>query len=327
MAHRESVAVIGGGSMGAALAHAAFVAGRPVTIWCPDRARAEALDERFRQAHGGTIAARVRVCSAVADTVRDAALVVVAVPSSAYRDAARALGALDIAGKVFVSSTKAFEPETRALLSRVLEREIGTAAVGVIAGANITPEIVAGRLTALVVAAESPDVIALAKTCLESEQLAVWSCRGRHSIEVVAALKNVVAIGVGMAIGLELGFNTRAIVFGCGLQEIVRLGAALGADPAAFMGVAGVGDLFLTASSPDSLNRRLGIALGRGARLADVLGELPEVPEGIGSVRACVELARRHGLDLPIAAAVAAILEGERAPSALEDACRRSGLG
>jgi glycerol-3-phosphate dehydrogenase (NAD(P)+) len=326
MANRESVAVIGSGSMGSTLAHATFVAGHPTTIWCADPARAEALDGRFQRGRAGNAADRVRVSTVMADTVRDAALIVVAVPSAEYRGAARALASLDIAGKVLLSSTKGFEPETRMLLSKVLEREIGAAAVGVIAGANITPEIVAGQLSALVVASESPEVGALAKACLESEQLRVWLCEDRNSVELVAALKNVVAIGVGIATGLELGFNARAIVFASGLKEIVTLGAALGADPAAFLGVAGVGDLFLTASSPDSLNRRLGVALGRGKRLADVVGELPEVPEGIGSVRACLDLARKHALDLPIAATVAAILEGALAPISLEAACRRSAL-
>ena len=118
--------------------------------------------------------------------------------------------------------------------------------------------------------------------------------------------------------------DARAIVFGCGLQEIIALGTALGAETGVFSGLAGVGDLYLTASSPDSLNRRLGIALGQGARLAEIVAALPEVPEGIGSVRACRALARQKGLHLPISEAVAAILEGERDASTLEAACREA---
>jgi glycerol-3-phosphate dehydrogenase (NAD(P)+) len=207
-------------------------------------------------------------------------------------------------------------------MSEILAKETGTAAVGVVAGANITPEIVSGDLTAIVVASRDSQVTTLAKHCLESPELRV-SCSGDLlSIELAAALKNVVAIGVGIAAGLGLGFNARSIVFACGLREIARLGAALGADPSVFAGVAGVGDLFLTVSSPDSLNGRLGVALGRSTALVEILADLPETPEGIGSVRACRALARRYDLHLPIAEAVAAILEGERGPEEIEAACR-----
>jgi glycerol-3-phosphate dehydrogenase (NAD(P)+) len=324
MGDRDKVAVIGGASMGAALAHAAAVAGSQATIWCAERDRARSLDERLSRSGPGDADGRVRVTTALDDAVRDAALVILAVPSAEYRHTARALAALDVAHAVLLSSTKAFEPQTRDLLSRVLQRETGATAVGVVAGANITPEILAGKLTAIVVAAESPGVGELAKRCLESEKLLVRPSLDRHSVEIVAALKNVVALGAGIAAGLELGFNARAIVLGCGLDEIILLGVALGADSRAFTGVVGVGDIFLTASSDDSLNRRLGIALGRGARLADVLRDLPEVPEGIASVRACVELAREHGLELPIAEAVASILDGRSEPASLEAACRRA---
>ncbi len=294
----EEVAVIGNGSMGIALAHAVATAGHRTVVRCPD--------------------------AMTADVVGDAALVIVAVPSTQFRETARGLGALGVFGKALLSSTKGFEPDTYLRMSEILAQETGAAAVGAIAGANITPEIVAGELTAIVVASHDSEVRALAKRCLESRQLRVGLDEDLLSIELTAALKNVVAVGVGIAAGLGLGFNARSIVFACGLREITILGAALGAEPGIFAGSAGAGDLFLTASSPDSLNRRLGVELGRGARLADIVGELPEVPEGIGSIRACRALARSHDFYLPIAEAVAAILEGERDATALEAACRET---
>ena len=263
----------------------------------------------------------------LADVVRDAALVIVTVPSTQFRETARTLGSLEVTSRTWLSATKGFERDTCLRMSEILAKEVGASAVGVVAGANITPEILADDFTAIVVASHDSDVCALAKRCLESRQLRVSCSDDVLSIELAAALKNVVAIGVGIAAGLELGFNARSIVFACGLREIALLGAALGAESRVFAGVTGAGDLFLTASSPDSLNRRLGVELGRGRTLADIVTELPETPEGIGSVRACRALARRHGLRLPIAEAVAAILEGERDPEAIETACREAPLG
>ena len=318
MRRGEKVAIIGNGSMGTALVHAAATAGNTVAIWC-DRGRPAAVAERFRSR---PLPATVEASDDLGEVIRDAALIVVAVPSGSQRDAARALGALGVDGRPLLSATKGFELGTLARMSEVLAEETGASAVGVIAGANITPEVVAGRLTAIVVAASSARARSLARRCLASEHLRVRVHDDLLSIEVAAALKNVVAIGVSIATGLELGFNARSIAFACGLEEIAKLGLALGADASAFFGLAGAGDLFLTSSSPDSLNRRLGIELGRGARLADVVAALPEVPEGIGSVRACRALARRHGLRLPVAEAVAAILEGEREAASFEAACR-----
>jgi glycerol-3-phosphate dehydrogenase (NAD(P)+) len=322
----EQVAVVGSGSMGTALAYAAATAGCHAALWCADAATAGIADERLRGAQTAEAAAQIRVSTALADVVADAPLVIVTVPSSQFRDTARALGELGIAGRALLSSTKGLEPDTFARMSEILAQETGAAGVGVIAGANITPELVAGRLSAVVVASHVPQVGDLAKGCLESPQLRVGLHEDLASIELAAALKNVVAVGVGIATGLDLGFNARAIVFSCGLQEIAALGAVLGAKPAVFAGLVGAGDLFLTASSPDALNRRLGIELGRGARLADIVAGLPEIPEGIASARACSALARRHGLNLPIAEAIAAIVDGTRKASALDAACREAPL-
>jgi len=317
------VAVIGGGSMGRALALAATAAGCEATLCFPDPA-ITGVDERTRS-FPGALGEIARVSAVMDEVVAGAVLVIMAVPSPHFRAAARSLAAHGIAGRPILSSTKGFEPVTHARMSEILAEETGSAALGAIAGANITPELVAGRLGGIVVASAAPEIGAIAKRCLESAQLRVWLDPDIVSIELAAALKNVVAIGVAIATGLELGFNAQSIVFGCGLREIAALGSALGADAGAFAGLAGAGDLFLTASSPDALNRRLGIELGRGACLADVLAGLPEIPEGIGSARACRALARRHGLRLPIAEAVAAILDGERQAAALADACREAG--
>ena len=314
------VAVIGGSSMGTALAHVAAKSGHSAALWCSDSASARQVAERFNGAGRGTDEAPVRVTHVIADVVRDAALVSLAVPSHQFRETARSLASLSMTDRALLSSTKGFEPASHDRMSEILAQETGAVAVGAIAGANITPDMLTGRLTTLVVASRVAEVGAAAKRCLESPQLRVRLEEDLLSIELAAALKNVVAVGVGIATGLDLGFNARSIVFACGLEEITALGVALGATPRAFAGLAGAGDLFLTASSPESLNRRLGIELGRGARLAEIVAQLPEVPEGIGSVRACRALARRHGVRLPIAEVVAAILEGECDARAIEAA-------
>ena len=313
---------LGAGSMGTALANAAAGAGRDVILWTSDAelARALAASRRHPRFTDWSLAPGLAVTTDLADAIAGAELVVVAVHSTEVRALAERLRPLLARHQVVLSATKGLELPTLYRMSEVLAEVAGAAIVGAIGGPNITSEIARRELSALVVAVADEPSRACAARWLETDRLRVRTSADLRSIELVAVLKNVVAIAVGIATGLELGYNARSMLLADGLAEIQRLGAQLGADPAAFAGMAGIADLYLTSTCPQSGNRRLGIELGRGRRLEEIAAELPEVPEGIGAVRGCRALARRHGLELPIADAVAQILDGELPAGRMQDA-------
>lgn len=325
----EPVAVVGDGSMGTTLAHVMASRGRPCRLWCADPAVADALQREHRHPARPRYALHpdLRATSSLDEAVDGAALVVVAVHSTRFRETARALGGLVEPGQVLLSATKGIELPSLLPMSSLLADETPARAVGALMGLNITPEIMEGQLSALLVASPSAQARALAAAALAGPCLPVEGTDDLRSHEWASVLKNVVAIAVGMAAGRGMGFNGQGLLVARGLAEIEALGARLGGEREAFRGMCGVGDLFLTASSPQSLNRRLGVELGGGAPLEAVLRGLPEVPEGIGAVRACRLLARREGLALPLAEATARVLEGEDDAGALERALMRDPPG
>ena len=314
------VAVVGDGSMGVTLAHVMASRGRRCLLWCDDPAAARAVNHEHRHPARPrhALSAELRATDSLEEAVAGAALVVVAVPSTRFRETSRVLGALVGPGQVLLSATKGIELPSLSLMSPLLGEAAPDAAVGAIMGPNITPEIMEGRPTTLLVASPSPAARERAAAALAGPRLRVEGTGDLPSHELASVLKNVVAIAVGVAAGRGMGFNAQGLVFARGLAEIEALGARLGAAVEAFRGIGCVADLFLTASSPQSLNRRLGVELGGGASLDDVLRGLPEVPEGIGAVRACRLLAQREGMRLPLAGVTARILEGKEDAGALE---------
>jgi glycerol-3-phosphate dehydrogenase (NAD(P)+) len=156
-----------------------------------------------------------------------------------------------------------------------------------------------------------------------SERFRVYTSRDVIGCELGGAMKNVIAIGAGLADGLGYGWNTRAALITRGLAELTRLGVALGGEPLTFLGLAGNGDLIATCSSPESRNRRVGVELGKGRRLQDVLAETPTVAEGVSSAPAVLALALEHGIEVPISSHVHAVLVGDVSPAAAVEALMR----
>jgi glycerol-3-phosphate dehydrogenase (NAD(P)+) len=205
-------------------------------------------------------------------------------------------------------------------MSEVLVEELRTEAVGAISGPNVTPDIMAGQLTALVVASRHADVVAAGARALTTSRIKVYGNADLVGVEAAGVFKNAIAIAMGVATGLGWPANTRSFLLTRGLAEIRQLGLALGADPATFYGLAGIGDLFLTSTSPDSLNYRVGIELGKGRSLEASVAAMPEMPEGINSTRGCCALAARAGVAVPIAARTLQIIDGQASPGLLEEA-------
>jgi glycerol-3-phosphate dehydrogenase (NAD(P)+) len=317
------VAVLGEGSMGTTLAEAVARGHRPSTLWCRDAAVARAVRDRRRNPNhfpAQELSPHLTATGELEEAVRGAALVIVAVGSPRMRETTRALKSVLKPGQVLLSATKGIELSTLKRMSEVLAEDLETSAVGTISGPNVTPDIMAGQLTAIVIASREPAVIDLGARALETPTLRVFGNDDLTGVELAGVLKNAIAVAMGIATGLDCPSNTRSFLFTRGLAEIRQLALALGGKPDTFYGLAGIGDLFLTSTSPDSLNYRLGIELGRHTPLAGILVGMPEVPEGINSTRGCCALAERAGVPMPLANCARRILDGELSPSALLDA-------
>jgi glycerol-3-phosphate dehydrogenase (NAD(P)+) len=236
-----------------------------------------------------------------------ARLIVMAVPAQTVRRNLAPLASVLPAHAVFVSATKGIERATALRMSEVVREAVPSITPDrycALSGPNLKDEVAAGMPCATVIASESDDAARLAQRAFNSRTFRTYTSRDVTGVELAGALKNVIALGAGIADGLRQGDNAKAAFVTRGLAEIARLGVACGADPVTFLGLAGMGDLVATCYSPLSRNRRVGEALARGRALADVLAELHEVAEGVETTAGAWTLAQRHGVDMPITEAM-----------------------
>lgn len=249
--------------------------------------------------------------------VEGADVVLGVTPSHVVREVwGRMLGRLDPA-MLIVSATKGLEEGTLLRMSVVIAEVLSARfrpRIAVLSGPTFAREVARGEPTALVVASEDAEVAATVQRVFSGPTFRLYTNADPVGVEMAAALKNVVAIGAGVCQGLGLGSNTVAALITRGLVEIRRLAVALGGRPETLAGLAGLGDLVLTCTGELSRNRQVGIRLGRGERLPEILASMTMVAEGIRTTDAAVELGRIHGVDLPITAEVYAILHGRKPP-------------
>ncbi len=326
-----TVAVLGAGSWGLALAQLLHHQDRPVRLWArrPELARELAL----RRHHPVflPLLALSEVITVTADleaAVTGATIVVFAVPTIGMRQVAQAASPLLTAARLVVSAAKGFEPETASTMSAVLQDSLPErlhGAVAALGGPTIATEVAAGLPCAAVVAAGTQEAASRALVALAAPSWRLYSSDDLLGVEVAGALKNVIAIAAGICDGLGVGDNAKAALMTRGLAEMTRLGVRVGANPFTFGGLAGVGDCLVTCMSPHSRNRQLGEALGRGASPAEARDRGPMVVEGVGGARAAVALGRRHRVELPISSEVHALLfEGKTVADAARDIMGRN---
>lgn len=308
------IAVLGAGAWGTAIAlHAA--ARHAVRLWARDPAQARALQatrENARYLPGARLPDAVLVESDFAAATTDAELLVIATPTAGLRDTVARLRAAGTSAPA-VWLCKGFERGTARLGHQVVAEAWPGALAGPLSGPSFAEEVARGMPTALTVAGPAAfcDIVTSA---LHGGPLRIYSSADVVGVEVGGAVKNVLAIATGIAEALGLGLNARAALITRGLAEITRLGVALGARAETFMGLTGVGDLILTCTGDLSRNRKVGLLLGRGVALADALAQLGHVAEGVWSAPAVLQQARLHGVDMPITAAVNAVLDGSLTP-------------
>ena len=314
---RARVAVMGSGSWGTAFAKVLADAGHPVTMWARRPELADLISTEHRNPDYFPDIPLPRTLRAVTEphaAMQGADLVVLGVPSQALRDN---LSRWEIPPRaVVVSLAKGIELGTGMRMSQVVEQAAGVASarIAVITGPNLAREIAEGQPSASVAASVRLETAEAVQAICHTPRFRVYTNRDVIGCELAGATKNVIALAVGMAIGLGFGANATASVITRGLAETTRLGVALGAEPYTFAGLAGLGDLVATCSSPLSRNRTFGEELGRGRTVAEIAASTRQVAEGVKSCASIQALARGAGVEMPIVEQVAAVIAGEVTP-------------
>jgi glycerol-3-phosphate dehydrogenase (NAD(P)+) len=320
-------AVLGAGAWGTALASLLSDNGHDVTIWCYEPDVADAINGSSRNPRfleGAVLHPALRATQDKATALAGARLVVLASPSHTLRDVISQGRAFVEPGATAVVATKGIERHSFALMTDVVEQELRGHDVVAISGPSFAAEVASKLPTAVVAAAHRADAATLVQQAFSAPYFRVYSSDDVVGVELGGALKNVMAVAAGMSDGLGLGFNTRAALITRGLAEIMRLGVAMEAHPQTFAGLAGIGDLVLTCTGSLSRNRQVGLEIGKGATLPEVLAGRETVAEGVVTTESARELATAKGVEMPIVNAVHRVLfEHQPARLALADLMSR----
>ncbi|ADV25968.1 NAD-dependent glycerol-3-phosphate dehydrogenase domain protein [Pseudoxanthomonas suwonensis 11-1] len=312
------LAVLGAGSWGTALATLSARNGIDTTLWGRDAAVVDAIDQRHenpRYLPGIPLPGNLRATTDLAAAVSGSDWVLVVVPSHAFTETLHALKPLLPAGVGVAWATKGFEPGSGRFLHEVAADVLGSGVpLAVVTGPSFAKEVTLGLPTAVTVHGEDPAFTRQVAAALHGPAFRAYTGDDMVGAELGGAMKNVLAVATGVADGMELGLNARAGLITRGLNEMLRLAAAIGARPETLMGLAGLGDLVLTCTGDLSRNRRLGLALGRGKELQEAVREIGQVVESVQTANEVMRLAGRHGVELPISAGVHAVLHGELTP-------------
>ncbi|PTR38205.1 glycerol-3-phosphate dehydrogenase (NAD(P)+) [Rhodococcus sp. OK611] len=325
MARPVRVVVLGAGSWGTTVAGLA-ARNTPTLLWARDPNTADEVNSEHRNSRylgDRALSPDLRATSDIAEAADEADVLVVGVPSHAVRSTLSEISNGVRAWVPVLSLAKGLEPGTRQRPTEVIAECLPGHPVGLLAGPNIAREIVDGLAAASVVATQDDRVATALQPLFASPVFRVYRNTDVLGCELGGILKNIVAIAAGMADGLGVGDNTRAMVLARGLAEMTRLGEAMGANPRTFAGLTGVGDLIATCISPASRNRRVGEALARGLTIEQTLAELGQVAEGVKTAPTVMELARDYDVEMPIAAEVEAVVAGRRTPAEAYRGLRR----
>jgi glycerol-3-phosphate dehydrogenase (NAD(P)+) len=312
-------AVLGAGSWGTVFAKVLADAGGDVTMWGRRPGVVDAINESRRNPDylpDCTLPERLRATTDVAEAFDGASYVVLAVPAQTLRANLSEWRPLIDGDAVLVSLMKGIELGTCKRMSEVIREvaDVPAERVAVVSGPNLAREIALEQPSAAVVAcADEPTAQKLQLACM-TPYFRAYTNLDVVGCELGGAVKNVIALAVGIAVGMGMGANVSALLMTRGLAEIARLGAALGADQHTFAGLAGMGDLVATCSSPLSRNRTFGENLGRGMSLEEVTAATKQTAEGVKSCDAVLELARRHHVEMPITEAIVAVMHGGLSP-------------
>jgi glycerol-3-phosphate dehydrogenase (NAD(P)+) len=320
-------AVIGAGAWGTVLANVLARNGHSVVLWALEEdvvSSVNAMHENARFLAGFTLDPSLLASSSLASAIDGATLVCVATPAQHLRSVlSSAHGSLSPSATMCVAS-KGIEHDTLALMSDIVAEEAPKHAVVALSGPSFAAEVAAQQPTAIVAASDDLGAAETVQEAFSNSHLRIYTHDDVIGVELGGALKNVIAVAAGIVEGVGLGFNSRAALITRGLAEMTRLGTSLGAQPATFAGLAGMGDLVLTCTGSLSRNRAVGMAIGKGATLEEALAGKETVAEGVATTRSALALAIREQVEMPIVEMVHRILfDGHSARRAVSELMSR----
>ena len=324
------ISVIGAGAFGTAMAVAAERAGNEVVLWAHDEDVARTIRETRENPdylRGVTLGEGIRATNDLAEAAEFSDTLFMVVPSHYFRDVLTSLRAHVQAPVKVISGTKGIENESLDRMSEVTQEVLGDqlAAFAVLSGPTFAIETATGAPTTAVIASRNLEFAQEAQHVLSSPSFRLYHSEDVVGVELAGSLKNVIAIAAGVLEGLGLGFNTNAALITRGLREITRLGIVLGGRLETFAGLAGMGDLVLTCTGALSRNRSVGVQLGKGQRLEEILRDAKFVAEGIKTSKSAQALAERHRIEMPITQEMHRVLyEGDSPRSAIQRLMTRS---
>lgn len=304
-------AVIGAGAWGTALADLLATSGHDVCLWAFEPDVAQTINNRHENVRflaGAALSPALRATADQATALDGARLVVYATPSNHLRTIARAAASCVHPDATLAVASKGIELGSMALMTDVVAAEVPNHAVVAISGPSFAAEVAARQPTAIVAASENADAARFVQETMSSGSFRIYTHDDVVGVELGGAMKNVMAVATGILEGVGLGFNSRAALITRGLAEMTRLGMSLGAHPATFAGLAGIGDLVLTCTGTLSRNRSLGVEIGRGKTLDEARAGKETVAEGVVTTASAIELAAREGVEMPITEMVYRIL-------------------
>jgi len=308
------IAVLGGGSFGTAIANMVAENKFSVTLWMRSEKNAQKIlqtGENSDYLPGYKLNKSLNITTDLDLALEAVDVVFFAVPSSSFRTLARAACKALAPNTLLISTAKGIEAESFMLPSQILEQEIPQCEVGVISGPNLAAEIAQFQITATVIASASDKLCSRVQELLASKYFRVYANHDRYGVELAGALKNIYAIVAGIAESMNAGQNTKSVVLTRSLAEMSRFAAKLGANPLTFLGLSGVGDLYVTCTSPLSRNFRVGLALGQGKSLEQAIASVEQIAEGVNTTQLVKQKADELGIYMPLASALyATMFEG-----------------
>lgn len=313
------IALLGAGAWGTALAISlARRGGHDLTLWAHSPSHAEELadsGENLRYLPGFVLPMDVLVTARLTEAIDGADIVVFVTPSQALRSVVEAIASALNPNQFLISASKGIEERTFLRMSQILAEYAPENPIGTLGGPSFAQEVAAANPTAITIAAENELLSTKLQSDFSSGSLRVYRNQDVPGTELGGALKNVIALAAGVVTGLDLGANSGAALITRGMTEITRLAMACGGRRETLAGLAGMGDLVLTCTGGLSRNRAVGVELGKGRRLSEILADLNgKVAEGVRSTTAALGLAARYGVDMPITQQMNAILYGNKAP-------------
>ncbi len=316
----RTVAILGAGGWGTALAVHLGHIGHDVRLWARDAALAEDMTVRRANAvylPDVVLPPKVRPDCSIKRAADGAELVISAIPSHGVRAVWKAARPFVSPSAIIVSATKGLETETLLRMTQVIGQELNDGRpVAVVSGPSFAAEVARQLPTAVSIACVDPELTAIIQSELRGRHFRLYASSDVIGVEIGGALKNIIAIAAGVVEGLGLGHNALAGLVTRGLAEITRLACALGGRRETLSGLTGLGDLVLTCTGSLSRNRHLGIELAHGRPLAEILAGMKMVAEGVRTTEVALALGKRSGVELPIAAQMAEVLAGRRSPAA-----------